>query len=401
MLTSRPVTFAAAGHPAVTGRHGKTLEVTAEPHVTGRATCVIGTGARIPVDELRRLRGRVRVELSCDELRDEVEGEVNPHYAAPDRWVARRSAVLAPDTFLVNASRSAADLDRSLVRALADPSATLQVVVRELAIPDPVVLVIVGDAVPAALPPELAPLADQVDEVVNLAAPGRHGSGARRTTAVLVRTLSQARGVGQLVGHADRPVRVAIWPPAPPGTELLVAAGEATDPLLYAGVVPGRSAARRELARLIEQGGQLAAVAARPEDPQATLDLVGLLPGHAVLLPDPSVGWGVAVARLDPPRSVAGERLLAGLGGLERHPVLVFVPPRRGDRLLIVHPDRLAELLRGAGLSGRSIRDVVGALGGDRRRVYSRSSTLAVGVGVGATDRNRGHGLRRAPGSGL
>jgi hypothetical protein len=372
VLTRRPVTFTAAGHPSVTGRHGKTLEVTAEPAVTGRATCVIGTRAEIPVDELRALRGRVRVELSSGDLRDEVEGEVNPLYSAQDRLVARRSAVLAPDTFLVNATRSAADLDRSLVRALADPAATLQVVVRELATPDPVVLVVVGDRMPAALPADLAPLADQVDEVIDLATPGRNGAGAYRTTAILVRRLSQARGVGQLVGHGDRSLRVAVWPPPPPGTELLIAAGEPTDPVLYAGAVPGRATARRELARLIEASGQVAAVTADQEHAQATLDLIGLLPDHTVLLPDASVGWGVGVARLEPPAAVGDDRSLAGL---QRHPALVLVPPRRGDRPLIVRPERLGQLLRDAGLSGRSIRDVIGALGGDRRTVYAPAST--------------------------
>src|SRR6266540_1200682 len=104
MLTPRSVAFAAAGHVSITGRHAKTLEVTAEPEITGRASCIIGTNAAIPLHELRALRGRVRVELSCEAWSATLDGEVNPYYSTPDRWVLRRSAVLAPDTFLVNAS---------------------------------------------------------------------------------------------------------------------------------------------------------------------------------------------------------------------------------------------------------------------------------------------------------
>jgi Domain of unknown function (DUF371) len=337
---------------------------------------VIGTRAQIPVSALRALRGRVRVELSCGELRDEVAGEVNPYYSAADRWVARRSVQLSPDTFLVNATVGAADLDRALVHALADPSAALDVVVRELAVPDPVVLVIVGGVAPVGLPPQLAALAEQADAVVDLAAAdlrgGRgHPDAAARTVVVHARDLAEASGVGQLPGLAGRRVRVAVWPPAP-GAELLVAAGEPTHPVLYAGSVPSRAARRRELAQRIEGSGLVAAVTPRLDDPAGTLDLIGRLPGHAVLLPDPSVGWGVAADRLDPPRPPE-DRLLAGVGALERHPSLAFLPPRRDDPPLVVQPETLAAALRAAGLSGRSVRDLVGELGGDRRGVYSRA----------------------------
>jgi hypothetical protein len=375
------VAFTASGHQAITGSHDKTLEVTAEPAVTSRATCVIGTHAQIPVSALRALRGWVRVELSCGELRDEVEGEVNPYYSAPDRWVARRSVLLSPDTFLVNATRGAADLDRALVHALADSSAALEVVVRELAVPDPVVLVIIGGVAPVGLPPQLAALAEQADAMVDsamldIAADSRGGrlslGAAARTVVVHARDLAEAARVGQLPSLAGRRRRVIVWPPGP-GAELLVAAGEPTHPVLYAGTVPSRAARRRELARRIEGSGMVAAVTPRLDDPAGTLDLIGCLPGHAILLPDPSVGWGVAAYRLDPPRP-ADDGLRAAVEALERHPCLAFLPPRRDDLPLVVQPEALAAALRAAGLSGRSVRDIVGELGGDRRSVYSERS---------------------------
>jgi hypothetical protein len=385
----RTVAFTAAGHSAIIGSHSKTLEVTAEPAVTSRATCVIGVHAQIPASALRALRGRVRVELSCGELRDEVEGEVNPYYSAPDRWVARRSALLSPDTFLVNATRGAADLDRALVHALADRSAALEVVVRELAVPDLVVLVIIGGVAPVGLPPQLAALAEQADAVVDLAAAdlrgGRLGLGAAaRTVIVHARDLAEAGEVGQLPSLAGRRVRVAVWPSGP-GAELLVAAGEPTHPVLYAGTVPSRAARRRELARRIEGSGLVAAVTPRLDDPAGTLDLIGRLPGHAVLLPDPSVGWGVAADRLNPRQ--ADDRLHAGVRALERHPSLAFLPPRRAEPPLVVQPEALAAALRAAGLSGRSVRDLIGELGGDRRGVYSRADPSAPDNRTGGTAR--------------
>jgi hypothetical protein len=372
------VTFAATGHPSITGRHTKTLEVTAAPEITGRASCVVGTAARIPVEELRVLRGMVRVELFCDGLSETVDGEVNPHYSAPDRLVLRRSAVLAPDTFLVNASRSAADLDRSLIGAVADPSATLRVTAWELADPDPVVLVVVTPAAPAAIPAEVMKLADQVDAVVDLAGSSTtrwgdvfpsarwlHGTGRLtatdlpRTTAVLVRDLDQ------IAGHVAGLVRVVVWPAATPGAELLAAAGAQTYPVLHAGPIPARTAARHALARRIEQSVTVAVVTAYPNERPAALDLIGRLSGHAVIGPDPSIGWGVAATRSDPPHEESPV-----LAGLDRYPVLAFVPHQRGEPPLVARPDTLARLLRDAGLSGRSIGDVLVALGGNRGQVY-------------------------------
>ena len=248
------VRLVAAGHPAVTGRHGKTLELTTDPDITARASCVLGTSADPLPGGLERLRGRVRVRLAVGDLTAVVEGEVNPAYASTSRLVVRRSDVLDPDTFLVNASAAAADLDRALVARLRDPAARLELTAAEIGTPPPVLLVL------TAPPPRpaLAALAAQVDHVLDLGGPAGELAGRRhrgipadpavltgaRTVAVPVPDLTAlTAAVRDRLAAALPGARVLLWPPAP-GVDLLLAAGRAPAPVLHAGRLP---TAAREL----------------------------------------------------------------------------------------------------------------------------------------------------------
>jgi hypothetical protein len=127
---SKIVRFTAQGHAAVRATHAKTLELTAEQTITGRATCVVGVAARLPD---RAVAGPVRITLS-------VEGEsVSWQALGNSAWwpaggsaVIRRSRQRLPDTFATDAELAAADLPRALVRALTEPAATLSVLVERL-----------------------------------------------------------------------------------------------------------------------------------------------------------------------------------------------------------------------------------------------------------------------------
>jgi hypothetical protein len=381
----------AAGHPAVTGRHRKTLEITAAAAITARASCVLGTAAGPLPGELTGLRGRVRLDLAVGDLVAVVEGEANPYYASTSRLVVRRSDVLDSDTFLVNASAAAADLDRALVERLRDPRARLELTATEVGSPDPVVLVLLD----GSIPPAASVVAGQVEHVVDLGGPaapltGRRHRGApadpgalagARTVAVLAGSLDAlSTGVRERLAAAAPRARVLLWPPAGPGVDLLLATGAPTSPVLHAGRLPPAARELPGLAALLAAAptgtvtvdpAAVAAVppAARPaaaEVATALDDLRRRLPEHELVLPDPAVGWGVgaitvtAADPLDP----------ALLAGLRRSPAVAFV--RRGDAPapLAVDPGELARTLRAAGVSGRSAAAVLTALGLPRREAY-------------------------------
>ena len=362
------VRVVAAGHPAVTGRHGKTLELTADPDITARASCVLGTAAGPLPGGLERLRGRVRLRLAVGDLAAEVEGEANPAYASTTRLVVRRSDVPDPDTFLVNASAAAADLDRALVDRLRDPAARLELTATEVGTPPPVLLVLA-----APPPPDWAGLAAQIEHTLDLGGPagpaGRRHRGvpadpaalaAARTVAVAVPDLAALTApVRERLAAALPGARVLLWPPAP-GVDLLLAAGRAPTPVLHAGRLP---AAARELPALAALLGAApaATLTVDPAGPPALLDdLRGRLPDHVLLLPDPAVGWGVGAVEAGP---------APALTGLRRAPAVAFA---RGDgpAPLAVDPVALARSLRAAGMSGRSAAAVLTGLGVPRRTAY-------------------------------
>jgi len=387
------VTLTADGHPDVSARHGKTLELTAETAIGAAATCVVGVSVGPLPGELPRLRGRVRLVLAAGGLTATVDGEVNPYYASAERLVVRRSDVLDPDTFLVNASAAAADLDRALVERLRDPAARLEVTATEIGTPDPVLLVLlVGGSAALAPPPQVVALAAQADRVVDLTGPGapappltlpdrrRHGvpdpallAGAR-TVVVLARDLDELTAgspARTALAEALPGARAMVWPAPTSAADLLLAAGAATSPVLHAGALPASPARRRDLAATLAAVPAAGAVTVTgPERGQelasALAELRERLPGHALLLPDPTPGWGVG-AIAPPPGEPLDPPLLRGL---RRSPTLALLPSAGRATTLTVEPGELAGLLRTAGVSGRDAAGVLTALGVPRRDAY-------------------------------
>ncbi|HEY6749040.1 MAG TPA: DUF371 domain-containing protein [Mycobacteriales bacterium] len=346
------------GHPDVTGRHDKTLELTAEDSITARATCILGVSAAPLPGELPLLRGRVRLTLAAGGTAAVVDGEANPGYRSAERLVVRRSDQLDLDTFLVRADAAAADLPPDLLAAMAAAGAMIEVTAEEIGTPAPVVLVLTGG--PAT--DEVARLAAQADLVVDLTgrgapppavpltAPRQHGLprdlAGHRTVVVLT---DDPAGAVSLT----RGARVVLWPPVP-GADLLLSAGLAPLPLLAAGPFPDTAAGRRELAGLLRETRAPVVL-----DVPAGADLTGIAPDHAVLAPDPEIGWGV--------RAGGGERDPGRPGRL------VLLPPRRDH--LAVDPAELARLLRRTS-SGRDTAAVLTGLGVPRNEAYRLASDI-------------------------
>jgi hypothetical protein len=355
----RTVRLTAAGHPAVTGRHDKTLELTAAGSITARATCVLAVSAGPLPGELPVLRERVRLTLAAGGVSAAVEGEVNPGWHSAESLIVRRSGQRDADTYLVNATVAAADLPAPLLAALRGPGAAVEVTAEEVGTPAPVVLVLTGG--PA--PDEIARLAAQADLAVDLTGrgsppppvplpgPRQHRLPDRvtaRTTVVL--TDDPAAALPLTRGN-----RVVLWPPVP-GADLLLSAGLPPTPLLQAGRVPTAAAARTGLTRLLARTPAPAALDPAGTDLAAVADLA---PHHTVLAPTPALGWGVQAA----PAAAVG-RPPAGWG-----PEVVVVLPV-GDERVGVEAGELAGLLRAAGRSGRDTAAALTALGVPRREAY-------------------------------
>jgi len=134
-------TFEARGHPLVTATHTTTLEITKDPEISPRATCIIAVSSNKGCAALSEgLKRAVRegaqvsmlIEVSGESF--EVRGFGHPELSLdhPTEIVVRKSDYRCPRTLLINADTAAADLDRGLVRLLRNGNSrvhvTLQVI---------------------------------------------------------------------------------------------------------------------------------------------------------------------------------------------------------------------------------------------------------------------------------
>jgi hypothetical protein len=129
-LEESTVTFSCRGHPAIRGTHAKTLELTREPDISVRATCVVGVAAQVGTEELAGFVGPVSITLRTGPHQEVVRATAEPAFRLERAIVLRRSRHRSPDTFATGADRGAGDLDREMIRMLQHPDARLLVVVR-------------------------------------------------------------------------------------------------------------------------------------------------------------------------------------------------------------------------------------------------------------------------------
>ncbi len=138
MSASSGLRLTARGHPNVKASHPKTLEWVPEPELGPRGTCILGVGLAGDLDALARLRGPVEIELRCGGRQERLRACLSPGWLPGEALILRkRPEPLARRTLAVAADKGAADLDRALVAALADPTARLEIAVTPRGEPAP------------------------------------------------------------------------------------------------------------------------------------------------------------------------------------------------------------------------------------------------------------------------
>ena len=123
-------TVRARGHENVTARHASTFEVTSEGFLTPAGDCILGIGAdRVPADfdpafveACRDAAATITATLEVDGRTETITGRGHPDLTFEDETslVGRTSEYVDGRTVLVGADGAAADLDRSVVRALSE-----------------------------------------------------------------------------------------------------------------------------------------------------------------------------------------------------------------------------------------------------------------------------------------
>ncbi len=196
--------FVGRGHPAIRATHAKTLELTPEPDVTERGTCVLAVGA--DAEPPSPIAGPVRIRLTAGAGRWSLEALANPSWDPAGSAVIRRGPLRLPGTFATDATAAAADLPRDLLAALQDPGTLVTVDVLPLPPAAPTLILAAADPLAAAASAALAAELERADEVLTedadarrLAGPDRGGPGGR-TLVVATRDLPGRRVLDRLSG---------------------------------------------------------------------------------------------------------------------------------------------------------------------------------------------------------
>ena len=118
------------GHPNIKATHRSTIEFTKDPFCTPRGDCILGVKASKSVADLNEeLKAEIRkgrkvwVRISCGGFTDELYGfgSRKLELKDPRSMVIRKSGFIDSRTLLINANKSAKDIDRKLVRKMMDP----------------------------------------------------------------------------------------------------------------------------------------------------------------------------------------------------------------------------------------------------------------------------------------
>ena len=129
------VSFWSRGHPAIRATHRGTLEVTLDPDITARATCVVGVAARVEARDLSGFAGPLTISLRSGPWELVVHATAHAGFRLGRRLVVRRSRHLDADTFATGADADASSLSRELVESLRDAGTRLVLTVRGLRSP--------------------------------------------------------------------------------------------------------------------------------------------------------------------------------------------------------------------------------------------------------------------------
>ncbi|MGI8678610.1 MAG: DUF371 domain-containing protein [Jatrophihabitans sp.] len=334
--------FVGRGHPAIRATHHKTLELSAEPGITARATCVVAVGAE--AEPPAPMAGPVRIRIAVDDNRFSFDAVANPSWDPAGPVVVRRSALRLPGTFATDATAVAADLPRELVAALQQPDALVTVDVAPIPSVSPVGVLFAANAGDRAPSAALAAELERADEVIAEDVDARRlvgteRRGVRRTLVVATRELPGRtcadRFAGRVLDTVGLPAPLAVAAACPSrgpvtfGTEpdLL-----RTTPSTHRLVLPvGRDSLGALLQRAgHERGTGVATVAQEFGRPllataDALPDLVGtedvfccLHPAPARDAVDPAVRAAVTALLADGVPTRTAARALAALTGWQR-----------------------------------------------------------------------------------
>lgn len=117
----------ARGHGNVRAMHETTLEISRENFLTPRGDCIIAISADKGLADLdegikKHLKSgdKITIEISCGDMKEKVIGYGDPRltFKSKKSIIIRKSDFVCDRTLCIRADKSAADLNRELVKKI-------------------------------------------------------------------------------------------------------------------------------------------------------------------------------------------------------------------------------------------------------------------------------------------
>ena len=132
----KTITFVAYGHNNIKGTHKTTLEITKEDYLTPQGDCIIGIRSTLACSDIPRevlqiaqnVDCRITLKLCANGKIEQIRGTGHPSLTYLDKtsFVVRKSNYVCPRTLMINADKSAKDLDRSFINIIKNEKAIIK-----------------------------------------------------------------------------------------------------------------------------------------------------------------------------------------------------------------------------------------------------------------------------------
>ena len=123
--------FNAAGHPNILATHKTTLEFTSDTHLTKRGDCIVAVKADFNLNKIKKFLNKdsIKITISADHQKDTIIATPNPNFSDQKEIVIRKTDFLSKRTLATNASKSAKQLNKDLIKKLTDPQTKVSITI--------------------------------------------------------------------------------------------------------------------------------------------------------------------------------------------------------------------------------------------------------------------------------
>jgi len=119
------IVIKAYGHPNIKATHKTTIEVTKENYLTDKGDCILGISADKGLRDMKDFldqnkRRNIKVDLIVEDLVETIKGYLDPRLTFLDEKdiVIRKSSYICDRTLMINADKSASEINRKIVQRL-------------------------------------------------------------------------------------------------------------------------------------------------------------------------------------------------------------------------------------------------------------------------------------------